>query len=83
MDVAYFLNTTHEPFQCWKLKKFLYGKNCFARINYRPVSVLPSFIKILERIIHDRLYIYFTENKIVSEKQFGFRAGHSGDHALD
>ena len=58
-------------------------KNCFARINYRPVSVLPSFIKILERIIHDRLYTYVTENKIVSEKQFGFRAGHSGDHALD
>ena len=25
----------------------------------------------------------FTENKIVFEKQFGFRAGHSGDHALD
>ena len=27
-------------------------------------------------------YTYFTENKIIFEKQFGFRAGHSNNHVL-
>ena len=31
--------------------------------NYRPISVLPCFSKILERIMYDRLYSYLTENK--------------------
>ena len=50
--------------------------------NYRPISVLPCFSKILERIMYDRLYSYLTENKILFKKQFGFRSGHSTDHAL-
>ena len=32
--------------------------------------------------MYDRLYIYLTENKIIFEKQFGFRTGHSTDHEL-
>ena len=50
--------------------------------NYRPISVLPCFSKILERIMYDRLYSYLTENKILFKKQFGFTSGHSTDHAL-
>ena len=50
--------------------------------NYRPISVLPCFFKILERIMHNRLYSYFDQNKILYGKQFGFRACHSTDHAL-
>ena len=50
--------------------------------NYQPTSVLPSFSKILEHIMYDRLYSYLTENKILFKKQFGFRSGHSTDHAL-
>ena len=50
--------------------------------NYRLISVLPCFSKILERIMYDRLYSYLTENKILFKKQFGFRSGHSTDHAL-
>ena len=30
----------------------------------------------------DRLYSYLTENKILFKKQFGFRSGHSTNHAL-
>ena len=50
--------------------------------NYRPISVLPCFSKILERIMYDRLYSYLTENKILFKKQFGFRSGHSTNNAL-
>ena len=50
--------------------------------NYRPISVLPCFSKILERIMYNRLYAYLAENNILFNKQFGFRAGHSSEHAL-
>ena len=50
--------------------------------NYRPISVLPCFSKILERIMYDRLYSYLIENKKLSKKQFGFRSGPFTDHAL-
>ena len=50
--------------------------------NYRPISVLSSFSKILERIMYNRLYAYLAENNILFNKQFGFRAGHSTEHAL-
>ena len=50
--------------------------------NYRPISVLPCFSKILERIMYNRLYTYLMENNLLFEKQFGFRSGHSTEHAL-
>ena len=40
------------------------------------------FFKILERITYNRLYSYLTENNILFNKQFGFRAGHSTENAL-
>ena len=50
--------------------------------NYRAISVLPCFPKILERIMYNRLYDYFTANSILFKKQFGSRASHSTEHAL-
>ena len=50
--------------------------------NYRPISVLPCFSKILERIMYNRLYEYLNQNNILYNKQFGFRGGHSTDHSL-
>ena len=50
--------------------------------NYRPISVLPCFSKILEKIMYNRLYDYLTEHKILYKKQFGFQQKHSTEHAL-
>ena len=50
--------------------------------NYRPISALPWFSKILEHIMYNRLYTYLAENNILFNKQFGFRASHSTEHAL-
>ena len=33
--------------------------------NYRPISVLPCFSKILERIMYNRLYKYLTTEKLL------------------
>lgn len=51
--------------------------------NYRPVSILPIFGKIFEKIIYSRLYSFFVSQGLLHEKQFGFRAGHSTSHALN
>ena len=50
--------------------------------NYKPISVLPCFSEILERIMYNRLHNYLNENEILNDKQFGFRAGHSAEHAI-
>ena len=50
--------------------------------NYRPISVLPCFSKILERIMYNRLHNYLNENEMLNDKQFGFRAVHSTEHAI-
>ena len=50
--------------------------------NYRPISTLPIFGKIFEKIIYKRLYSFFTSKGIISDFQFGFRKGHSTGHAL-
>jgi hypothetical protein len=45
--------------------------------NYRPVSVLPCFSKILERLVFNRCIDFINENNLLNEKQFGFRPNHS------
>ena len=47
--------------------------------NYRPVSVLPAFSKILERVMFNRV---LNKNNILSNNQYGFRKHHSTAYAL-
>ena len=50
--------------------------------NYRPVSVLPAFSEILERIVHNRLINFLNKYSILSCNQYGFRKNHSTAYAL-
>ena len=49
--------------------------------NFRPISLLSLFNKIIEKIIHKRLY-HFLEHDILLENQFGFRKNNSTSYAL-
>ena len=40
--------------------------------NYRPVSVLPVFSKLLERLMYNRLISFINENKLLYDYQFDF-----------
>ena len=50
--------------------------------NYRLISILPGFSKILARIKYNRLYDYLTINNILFNKQFEFWAGYSTEHTI-
>jgi hypothetical protein len=50
--------------------------------NYRPISLLSNFSKILEKIVASRLITHLESNKLLSEFQFGFRKNHSTLHPL-
>ena len=50
--------------------------------NYRPISVLNSFSKIIEKIVVNQLNNYLLFNSILSNCQFGFRPGLSTENAI-
>jgi retron-type reverse transcriptase len=50
--------------------------------NYRPISLLSSFSKILEKVVAIRLTSFLDCEKILSKFQFGFRKSHSTSHAM-
>ena len=50
--------------------------------NYRPISLLSIFDKIMEKLMHKRLYDFLQEHKILFPNQFGFRKNNSTTYAL-
>ena len=48
--------------------------------NYRPISLLISFSKVLEKITYDRLK-HIQINNILGEEEYGFRTSSSTDKA--
>ena len=50
--------------------------------NYRPISILPAFSKLLEKLVCNRL-VQFIENKnLLYQHQYGFREKHSTIHPV-
>ena len=49
--------------------------------NFRPISLLSIFDKIIEKLMHKRL-CQFLEHNILFENQFGFRKNNSTSYAL-
>ena len=50
--------------------------------NYRPISILPVFSKVLKLIMYNRLYEYSMNNNLLHENQFGFHINNSTEHAI-
>ena len=49
--------------------------------NYRPISLLPTISKVFERVIYDQMYLYFNNNNLLADEQFGFRKNYSTEYA--
>ena len=50
--------------------------------NYRPISLLPQFSKILEKLFNSRLSAFIDKNNIINPSQYGFRENMSTTYAL-
>ena len=50
--------------------------------NYRPISLLITLSKLLEKFIYQRVYKFMDTNNIFFKRQYGFRTKHSCEHAI-
>ena len=50
--------------------------------NYRPISLLSIFEKILEKLMYKRVYSFLSKHSVLYNYQFGFRKNHSTVLAL-
>lgn len=50
--------------------------------NYRPISVLTSLSKVMERLLNKRLLSFLNKYKLISESQYGFRKNVSTENAV-
>jgi len=50
--------------------------------NYRPISLLSNVSKLLEKIVHRRLYKFMNDSNILYSSQYGFRNNHSTIQAI-
>ena len=65
----------------WKLAQIKMlpkpDKGPYQTASVRPISLLPVFSKILEKIIYDRIKPIIEIKKLIPDHQFGFRNKHS------
>jgi len=64
----------------WKLAHIVPIPKVVNPINFsdlRPISILPTPSKLIEKSVHDQLSSYLNINNLLSENQSGFRKNHS------
>jgi hypothetical protein len=80
------MNLSYFP-KCWKHAKVIAlhkpGKPTTDPYSYRPISLLSSISKILERVILHRITQHIDENGIIPEQQCGFRAKRSTTYQIN
>ena len=90
--LAYITNIYNSAFRLgyypllWKHAKVLpipkINKKPNLLESYRPISLLPTLAKILDKIILTRLTNFLDQSKVIPQHQFGFRKYTSTHHPL-
>ena len=58
------------------------GKSRENETNYRPISLLTTMSKVMEKVVYQRVYQFLTNTGQICETQYGFRSNHSCEHAI-
>ena len=62
---------------------FLYkGKDVDTVVNYRPISLLITISKVLEKVIYRRVYSFLETNDVLYQSQYGFHLKHNCEQAI-
>lgn len=62
-----------EDLKCAKIIPIFKNGDSLSMENYRPISILFDFSKIIEQIIYERIYNFAKKCNIIDSKQFGFQ----------
>ena len=58
------------------------SKEKYYTTNYRPISLLLTTSKLLEKILYTRVYTFLTDHQQLYKSQYGFRTNHSCENAI-
>lgn len=72
-----------DKLKCAEVIPVFKGGDKTSMSNYRPISLISNIAKVMEKIVHKRLYSFLIKNKIISEKQFGFLKNKGTTDALN
>lgn len=64
------------------IKPIYKGGNKYDTGNYRPISLISTLSKILEKLVKVRIVDFLDKFNIISERQYGFREGKSAEDAI-
>lgn len=70
----------------WKestIKPLYKIKNSKNIKNIRPINMLPTYEKIIEKLAVEQLQLHINNNRIITRYQSGYRKGHSCETALN
>ena len=65
-------STFPSIWKCGKVTALFKGGDRTDCNNYRPITVIPTFSKILERAVHQQLYEFLSANELLTPNQFCF-----------
>ena len=71
--------------ELWKVAKVIplhKGGSTDELNNFRPISLLSIFDKIIEKLMHTRLYAFLDDHQILCKNQFGFKKKSNCAHSL-
>ena len=68
--------------KCARVTPLPKGGNSQSVSNYSPIFLLPLLSKLIEKIVHRRIYKYLMEYDLLDKRQGGFRPEHSTNICL-
>ena len=71
-----------KEFKIAKIVPVFKEGDCHDFNNYRPISLLSSFSKLMEKIVSRQLLRFIHIHGILYKHQYGFRSGHNTSHPV-
>ena len=66
-----------KEFKIAKIVPVFKDGDCHSYTNYRPISLISSFAKLIEKIVARQIGRFLNEHNIIYQHQYGFRAKHN------
>ena len=82
INSSFSVGTFPERLKLAKVKPLYKGGDQNLPKNYRPISILPIFDKIVERLMHTRLQSFLRKQNILNSAQYGFQRNKSTSLAI-